>query len=120
MMLPRSSKIIVLGICLFLFAFKVAASSIFIEAALERAYQTTHFKLSAATQGAHDSKESADDKHHQVSSLNIMSHITAHLSEMDHTLTLPQFTQRKYIYENDDLRTQNFPDSAFKPPKINA
>jgi hypothetical protein len=119
MMLLRS-KTIVLGICLFLIAFKVAASCIFIEAALERAHQTMAWGLSTETQHGHDSRESADDKHHHVSSLNLMSHITAYISEINNTLILSAFVQRKFIFENDDLRTQNFPDSAFKPPKAGA
>ena len=117
-MLPRT-KSVVLAICLFLIAFKVVASGIFVEAALERVHHSIAASASAASQQVRDSKESADDKHHQVASLNLMSHILANFSDAVSPLILPCSQAVRFRFVNDSLRAQHFPDSAFKPPKVN-
>jgi hypothetical protein len=115
-MLPRS-KTIVLAISLFLITFRVMSSEIFVESAIERAHHISTYSISVSTQQSHDSKESADDKHHQASSLNLMSHITAHLNEIGFSvLTIPH-QATKFCLESDFFPSQNYPDTAFKPPK---
>ena len=116
-MLARS-KTLVLAICLFLIAFKVAASGIFVEAAIERVHQAAGASVSLFTQQTHDSRESADDKHHQVSPLNIMNHIMANVSQFDGMLTMSFCKDMQFCLGNDGLLTQNVPDPAFKPPKV--
>lgn len=116
-MLP-SSKTIVLVISLFLITFRVMASGIFVESAIERAHHISAYSISAsATQHLYDSKESADNKHHQASSLNLMSHITANLNELGFTVLAIPFQVTKFCLESDFLTSQNYPDTAFKPPK---
>ena len=114
-MLPRS-KTIVLFICLFLIAFKVAASSIFIQAAIERAELAGSYGNVSVSQQAHDSTESADDKQ-QVHTMYLMSHVTANISDVGIAFFLPSIANQKFTSVNEVLLTQNFPDSAFKPPK---
>lgn len=114
-MLPRS-KTIVLFICLFLIGFKVAASSIFIQSAIERAQLAGGFGGTSITQQAHDTSESADDKQ-QVHTMYLMSHVTANVADAVITVFPPSASSHKYVVSNDVLLTQNVPDTAFKPPK---
>ena len=114
-MLPRSKTIILL-ICLFLITFKVAASSIFIQAAIERAQLASSAVNTAISQQAHESADSADDKQ-QVHTIYLMSHVTGSISETGITVFLPPKTPIKFVAAKEVLFIQNFPDSAFKPPK---
>lgn len=114
-MLPRS-KTLVLLICLFLIAFKAAAGSIFIQSAIERAELAGSYSNASISQQAHNSSESADDKE-QVHSLYLMSHVTANISDTGIIIFLPPVSAIKFSITNEVLFTQNFPDSAFKPPK---
>lgn len=114
-MLPRS-KTIVLFICLFLIAFKVAASSIFIQAAIERAELAGSYGNVSVSQQAHNTTESDDDKQ-QVHTMYLMSHVTANISDVGIAFFLPPISAQKFTSVNEVLFTQNFPDSAFKPPK---
>lgn len=114
-MLPRS-KTIVLLICLFLISFKVAAGSIFIQAAIERAELAGSYSNASGSQQAHSSPESADDKE-QVHTIYLMSHVTANINDVGITFFAPPTTVNKFAPTNEVLLTQNFPDSAFKPPK---
>jgi len=113
------SKTLVLLICLTLIAFKAAAGSIFIQAAIERAELAGSYSNATMTQQAHNSSDSADDKE-QVHTMYLMSHVTANISETRITVFLPTLTKHKFVLTNEALFTQNFPDSAFKPPKANA
>ncbi len=117
-MLPRS-KTLVLITCLFLLAFKVAASSIFVQAAIERAELAGSYANESISQQAHDTSESADDKQ-QVHTMYLLSHVTANISEVSVALFLPPITATKFSIPNEVLFTQNFPDTAFKPPKVKA
>jgi hypothetical protein len=110
------SKTLILLICLFLVAFKAAAGSIFIQAAIERAELAGSYSISSVSQQAHSSSESADDKE-QVHTMYLMSHVTADISDVGVVIFLPPITKRKFFLANEVLFTQNFPDSAFKPPK---
>lgn len=114
-MLVRS-KTLVLLICLFLIAFKAAAGSIFIQSAIERAELAGSHSISSMSQQAHNSSESADDKE-QVHTMYLMSHVTANISDVGIILFLAPISTHKFAVTNEVLFTQNFPDSAFKPPK---
>jgi hypothetical protein len=113
------SKTLVLLICLVLIAFKAAAGSIFIQAAIERAELAGSYSSASISQQAHNNSDSADDKE-QVHTMYLMSHVTANISETRVAVFLPQMTKHKFVLTNEALFTQNFPDSAFKPPKTNA
>ena len=106
-------------ICLFLISFKAAAGSIFIDAAIERAQMHQTASAGMATDQGHLSKESADGQQ-QSHSLFLMSHVTGNIS--DAGIVVPSFSAELIIPNcfTDTLFTQNFPDSAFKPPKLNA
>lgn len=110
------SKTLVLLICLFLIAFKAAAGSIFIQAAIERAELAGSYSNSLVLQQAHISSESADDKE-QVHTMYLMSHVTANINNVGIAFFVPTMTAHKFALANEVLFTQNFPDSAFKPPK---
>jgi hypothetical protein len=114
-MLPRRKTLILL-LCLFLVAFKVAASSIFIQAAIERAELAGSYSNASISLQAHNSSESADDKE-QVHTMYLMSHVTATISEIGVAVFLPPTSVAKFFTAEKFLFTQNFPDTAFKPPK---
>ena len=110
------SKTLVLLLCLFLIAFKAAAGSIFIQSAIERAELAGSYSNSLAAQQVHSSSESADDKE-QVYTMYLMSHVTANMTDVGVVFFLPPVTKHKFALANEASFTQNFPDSAFKPPK---
>ncbi|QWE20614.1 hypothetical protein [Polynucleobacter sp. AP-Kolm-20A-A1] len=111
------SKTLVLLICLFLIAFKAAAGNIFIQSAIERAELAGGYSNTSVSQQAHSSSESADDKE-QVHTMYLMSHVTANISDVGIVIFLPPMTKHKFATANEVLFSQNFPDSAFKPPKV--
>jgi len=115
----RRSKTLVLLICLFLLAFKVAASSIFIQAAIERAEFAGSYAIGSISQQAHDSSESADDKQ-QLHTMYLMSHVTANINNVTISVVRPSNTANKFPAVNEVFFSENFPDSAFKPPKVTA
>jgi HAMP domain-containing protein len=117
-MLPRS-KTLVLLICLFLIAFKVAASSVFIQAAIERAELANSYANGSIATHAQNIAESADDKE-PVHTIYLMSHVTANITEIGITVFTPPISVTTFSIANEVLFTQNFPDSAFKPPKVTA
>ena len=117
-MLPRS-KTIVLLICLFLISFKVAAGSIFIQAAIERAELAGSYSNASVSQQTHSISESADDKE-PVHTMYLMSHVTANITEIGIAVFSPPISVATFSIANEVLFTQNFPDSAFKPPKVTA
>ena len=117
-MLPRS-KTIVLLICLFLIAFKVAAGSIFIQAAVERVQIDGSCANVPISQQSYEGAGSFTDKH-QAHTMHLMSHVTGNISEAGITVfSLPK-TPIQFAIANEVLFSQNFPDSAFKPPKATA
>jgi hypothetical protein len=117
-MLARS-KTIVLLICLLLVTFKVAASSIFIQAAIERAQIAGAYTEVATSQHSQDVFQSADDKE-QVHTMYLMSHVTANVSDVGILLPFVLAKLLTFSCPPAILFTQNFPDSVFKPPKTNA
>lgn len=110
------SKTFVLLLCLFLISFKAAAGGIFIQSAIERAELAGSYSNSLASCQAHSRSESADDKE-QVHSMYLMSHVTANISDVGIVFFLPSIANPTFALVNEALFTQNFPDSAFKPPK---
>ena len=117
--MSHRSKTLVLLICLFLIAFKVAASSIFIQAAIERAELAGSYSNASMSQQAHNSSDSADDKE-QVHTMYLMSHVTANISEIGIAVFSPSIAVATFSIVNEVLFSQNFPDSAVKPPKASA
>ena len=104
-------------ICLFLISFKVAAGSIFIDAALERAQMQQASFTGFASDHAHANKETADGQQ-QSHSLFLMSHVTANISDTGVVVPFISTEIMSPVSFADILFTQNFPDSAFKPPKV--
>ena len=113
------SRSLAILLCLFLISFKVAASGIFIDAAIERVHMQNTCSTEATAQGGHFSRESADDKQ-QSHVLFLMSHITANISNMEISAPFQSAQSIALRAMADILYTQNFPDSAFKPPKVTA
>lgn len=114
-MRTRSRSLVIL-LCLFLISFKVAASSIFIDAAIERAQIHQAVFAGFVAEKSHASKETSEGQQ-QVHTLFLMSHVIANLSD---TSIITPFRSPKatvFNYSGDILCTQTFPDSAFKPPK---
>jgi hypothetical protein len=110
------SKTFVLLLCLCLVAFKAAAGSIFIQAAIERAELAGSYSNFSVSHEAHRGSESSSDKE-QVHTMYLMSHVTANITEVGIVIFLPPASTHKFALTNEVLFTQNFPDSAFKPPK---
>lgn len=115
-MRSRNRSVVIL-ICLFLISFKVAAGSVFIDAAIERAqmYQTSF--VGFASDQVHASKESTDGQQ-QSHTLFLMSHVTANVSDTSIVAPFRAAETITFYSSSDILFTQNFPDSAFKPPKL--
>ncbi len=103
-------------ICLFLISFKVAASSVFIEAAIERAEMYKSFQLGTAAVEIGLQSDSSDDKQ-DACSLFLMSHVTASVSAINILVQDQKVESASLRAVYDILFTQNIPDSAFKPPK---
>ncbi|QWE01279.1 hypothetical protein FD967_04400 [Polynucleobacter sp. JS-Mosq-20-D10] len=103
-------------ICLFLISFKVVASSVFIEAAIERAEMYKSFQLGTAAVEIGLQSGSSDDKQ-DACSLFLMSHVTASVSSIDIAVQDQTAKSASHGAAYDILFTQNIPDSAFKPPK---
>jgi hypothetical protein len=112
----RRKNSLVILICLFLISFKVAAGNIFVDAALERAQMHQASVASLVSDQNHHAKESTDGEQ-QSHTLFLMSHVTANISGMDIILFTPPVFQFIFAATSEELFTQNFPDSAFKPPK---
>ena len=117
-MRSRNRSLVIL-ICLFLISFKVAAGSVFIDAAIERAQMhQTSFATFISDHG-HESHH-ADGGQQESRTLFLMSHVTANISEIQIAIFHPLLSALKFTLANDVLFSQNFPDSAFKPPKVQA
>ena len=103
-------------ICLFLISFKVAAGSIFIDAAIER-LQMHHISFAShvSDQGQHTNEPAVGEQ--ESHTLFLLSHVTANVSDIGITVHLPSISEFKFVVTSQVLFTQHFPDSAFKPPK---
>ena len=106
-------------ICLFLTSFKVAAGSVFIDTAIERAQMRQAFIAGLISEYIHASKDTSDGGQ-QSHSLFLMSHVTANISDTSIVVPFISTELGSLIGLTNILITQNFPDSAFKPPKVSA
>lgn len=106
-------------LCLFLISFKAAAGSIFIDSAIERAQMHEVTCASVVLDQSHLNKEPTD-RQEESHTLYLMSHVTGNIS--DAVIVVPALSSELIVLNSftDTLFTQNFPDSAFKPPKVNA
>ena len=104
-------------LCVFLIAFKVAASSIFVQAAIERAELAGDYGSIVAMQLNPETVESGDDGG-KVHSIYLMSHVTANISTVEIAIYRQQLRTVRYFVGDKVLFTQNFPDTEFKPPKV--
>ena len=114
-MLPRS-KTIVLLICLFLIAFKAAAGSVFIQAAIEQAQIDSGYASAPISHQLHEGAGSFPDSQH-AHIMHLMSHVAGNISEAGAIVFSIPNTPVQFAIANKVLYTQNFPDSVFKPPK---
>jgi len=117
-MRPRNRSLAIL-ICLFLVSFKVAAGSVFIDAAIERAHMRQAFIAGIISEHIHASKDTSDGEQ-QSHSLFLMSHVTANISDIGVFIPYISTEIMSLSSLTDIFITQNFPDSAFKPPKVSA
>jgi hypothetical protein len=104
-------------LCLFLIAFKVAASSIFVQAAIERAELAGDYSSIVAMQMNPETSDAADENG-KVHTMYLMSHVTANISTAEVAMCQTQVTSIQYFVADKVLLTQNFPDAEFKPPKV--
>jgi hypothetical protein len=103
-------------LCLFLIAFKVAASSIFVQAAIERAELAGDYSGIIAMQMNPETSDTADENG-KVHTMYLMHHVTANISTAEVAICQPQVRSVQYFVADKVLLTQNFPDAEFKPPK---
>ena len=111
------SRSFVILLCLFLISFKVAASSVYIGAAIERVQTHQSVHASSVNVTAHSSKGSFHEQH-TTHNLFLMSHVLANVSDTEITLPYCDINNVDLNGSYDILLTQNFPDSVYKPPKI--
>ena len=114
-MRSRNRSLVIL-ICLFLISFKTAAGSVFIDAAIERAHMHQASFSIIISDHNHAGKD-ADGGQRESRTLFLMSHVTANINDVGIVFFVPPTTVHKFAPTNEVLLTQNFPDSAFKPPK---
>jgi hypothetical protein len=102
-----------------LIAFRAAAGSVFIETAIERAQMQQTLFSGFASDLSHLSQETANSQQ-QSHSLFLMNHVTANISDTNIIVSFQPLEAFVFNCLSDILATQNFPDSAFKPPKVSA
>lgn len=110
-------KSLVILICLFLISFKVAAGSVFIDAAIERV-QMHKASCSCFVIDSDSVNKTNGDGKQQAHILFLMSHVTANMGEIAITIFPQPMFSGKFFVANKVLYTQNFPESVFKPPKV--
>jgi hypothetical protein len=114
-----SKKSLAILLCLFLIAFKVAAASVFIDAAIERAQMHQSSSMGDLSNVSHVNNDGGDSEG-QSNTLFLMSHVTGNVSEAAVIISFVPLALTTLIPCCSILHTQNFPDSDFKPPKIAA
>jgi hypothetical protein len=106
-------------ICLFVISFKVAAGSIFIQSAIERAQLLSHACINVMDlKSASDNDAQGDQQ--PVHTMNLMSHVTANVTDVQIFIPAPAESSIAYGPHSGILYFDNIPDSAFKPPKNTA
>ena len=111
-----SKKSLIVAICLFMIAFKVAAGSIFVQSAIERAYLQSHACMTAVDTKTISSNNLSDDQQ-PVHTMYLMYHVTANISDTEIRIPVQAESVITYASQGDRLYFDNIPDSAFKPPK---
>ena len=111
-----SKKSLIVAICLFVIAFKVAAGSIFVQSAIERAQLQSHACMTAVDANTISSNNLSDDQQ-PVHTMYLMYHVTANISDTQIRIPAQAESVIAYSIQGDRLYFDNFPDSAFKPPK---
>jgi hypothetical protein len=114
------NKTLILVVCFFLVGFKIMAASTFISVALERAQYSQALASSSADFHHLDKSQRAHDKHLHATTLNLMSHVLASLTEVPNTIPLLSCREAALITANESAHTQTFPDSLFRPPRGNS
>lgn len=112
-----SKKTIVLAICLFMITFKVMASSIFVQSAIERACLHSYACVDAASANQLAVSNEAASEEEPVHMLFLMSHVTGNLGNFSLDLPFSSESRSKYSASNDKLILGNISDCPFKPPK---
>lgn len=111
-----TKKSFLIGVCLLLIAFKVAAGSIFIQSAIERAHLQVSSCISVEAQQHLNTHDSGDDKE-PVHNMYLMYHVTANISDITINIPTPSESTTIFVSENEQFHLSNIPESAFKPPK---
>ena len=114
-----SKKSLIIAICLFVIAFKVAAGSIFIQSAIERAQLQSHACMTALETKSINSNDASDDQQ-PVHTMYLMSHVTADIGETQIYIPVVSEPFITFAAQDDRLYFDNIPDSVFKPPKISS
>ena len=112
-------KSLAILLCLFLMSFKVAVANIFIDAAIERAQMHQMAHISDLSDGGKSAIHGSNGER-ESHTLFLMSHVTANVGETGVVIAFVPHQIATFIPSKNILYTQNFPDSAFKPPKITA
>ena len=115
--MPVSKKTIILAICLFIITFKVMASSIFIQSAIERACLQSYACMDTASVNQLVVSSEAASEEEPVHTLFLMSHVTGKLGNFSLNLPFSSESRSKYSASNDKLILGNISDCPFKPPK---
>jgi len=97
-------------------AFKVAAGSVFVQSAIERAQLHSHSCITAVETNSISSNDLSDDQQ-PVHAMYLMYHVTANVSDAQIVVPPQPESIIAYTAQGDSLYFDNIPDSAFKPPK---
>ncbi len=112
-----SKKTIVLAICFCIITFKVMASSIFVQSAIERACLQSHACVDTSSVNQLVISNEAASEEEPVHTLFLMSHVTGNLGNFSLNLPFSSESRSKYSASNDKLILGNISDCPFKPTK---
>ena len=111
-----SKKSLIVALCLFVIAFKVAAGSIFVQSAIERAYLQSHACMTPVESKTISGNDLSDDQQ-PVHTMYLMYHVTANIGDAQIHIPAQAESILVYAIQGDRLYLDNITDSAFKPPK---
>ena len=106
----------IVAICLFVIAFKVAAGSIFVQSAIERAQLHSHSCVATVVTNSISSNDLADDQQ-PVHSMYLMYHVMANISDTEILIPAQNDSTIAYLNLGEKQYFDNIPDATFKPPK---
>jgi hypothetical protein len=109
-------KTLVLFICFFMIAFKAAAGSIFIQAAIERAELAYSYANGSIVMQVQNIAESVDDKE-PVHTMYLMSHVTANITEIGITV-LHRFQLIRFLLQMKFCFRKTSPTQPLSHPKL--